>query len=51
MGRKPSYPANAKPVLTLTSHVSLKNYAVDLSVPGKGGQECLARLRGLKYET
>jgi transglutaminase-like putative cysteine protease len=31
-----TYPANAKPVLTLTSHVSLKNYAVDLSVPGKG---------------
>src|SRR5450432_2779340 len=30
-----TYPANAKPVLTLTSHVSLKNYAVDLSTPGK----------------
>jgi transglutaminase-like putative cysteine protease len=30
-----SYPANATPVLTLTSHVSLKNYAVDLSVPGR----------------
>jgi transglutaminase-like putative cysteine protease len=29
------YPANAKPVLTLTSNVSLKNYAVDLSKPGK----------------
>ena len=29
-----TYPANAKPVLTLTSQVSLKNYAVDLSVPG-----------------
>jgi transglutaminase-like putative cysteine protease len=29
------YPANAKPVLMLTSKVSLKNYAVDLSVPGK----------------
>jgi transglutaminase-like putative cysteine protease len=28
-----SYPANAKPVLTLTSRVSLKNYAVDLSAP------------------
>ncbi len=25
------YPANAKPVLTMTSRVSLKNYAVDLS--------------------
>jgi transglutaminase-like putative cysteine protease len=31
-----TYPANAKPVLTLTSHVSLKNYAVDLSAPVKG---------------
>jgi transglutaminase-like putative cysteine protease len=29
-----TYPANAKPALTLTSQVSLKNYAVDLSVPG-----------------
>ena len=26
-----TYPANAKPVLTMTSRVSLKNYAVDLS--------------------
>jgi transglutaminase-like putative cysteine protease len=30
-----TYPAEAKPVLTLTSRVSLKNYAVDLSAPGK----------------
>jgi len=30
-----TYPANAKPVLTLTSNVSLKNYAVDLSAPGR----------------
>jgi transglutaminase-like putative cysteine protease len=30
-----SYPANAKPVLTLTSQVSLKNYTVDLSAPGR----------------
>src|SRR5450432_2528511 len=30
-----TYPANAKPVLTLTSQVSLKNYAVDLSAPAK----------------
>jgi len=28
-----TYPAKAKPVLTMTSRVSLKNYAVDLSVP------------------
>jgi transglutaminase-like putative cysteine protease len=27
------YPANAKPALTLTSRVALKNYAVDLSSP------------------
>jgi transglutaminase-like putative cysteine protease len=30
-----TYPANAKPVLTLSSNVSLKNYAIDLSAPGK----------------
>jgi transglutaminase-like putative cysteine protease len=30
-----TYPANAKPVLTLTSNVLLKNYAVDISAPGK----------------
>ena len=29
-----TYPANAKPALTLTSRVSLKNYAVDLSFRG-----------------
>ena len=28
-----TYPASAKPVLTLTSRVSLRNYAVDLSKP------------------
>jgi transglutaminase-like putative cysteine protease len=28
-----TYPANAKPVLMLTSQVSLKNYAIDLSAP------------------
>lgn len=28
-----TYPEGVKPVLTLTSHVSLRNYAVDLSVP------------------
>src|ERR1041385_2831383 len=30
-----SYPANARPVLTLTSRVSLRNYEVDLSKPTK----------------
>src|SRR5215467_9377915 len=28
-----TYPAKAKPVLTLTSRVSLRNYAIDLSSP------------------
>src|ERR1700722_19889992 len=31
-----TYPAKAKPVLTLASNVSLRNYSVDLSAPGKG---------------
>lgn len=30
-----TYPEQAKPVLTLTSRVSLKNYGVDLSAPSK----------------
>ena len=30
-----TYPEHAKPVLTLTSRVSLKNYGVDLSAPSK----------------
>jgi len=30
-----TYPVNAKPVLTLTSNVTLKNYVVDLSGPNK----------------
>ena len=30
-----TYPKQAKPVLTLTSRVSLKNYGVDLSAPSK----------------
>lgn len=30
-----TYPQQAKPVLTLTSRVSLKNYGVDLSAPAK----------------
>jgi len=29
------FPAGAKPVLTLTSRIATKNYAVDLSAPGK----------------
>src|ERR1700752_942335 len=29
------FPAGVKPVLTLTSRIATRNYAVDLSVPGK----------------
>jgi transglutaminase-like putative cysteine protease len=39
-----TYPANAKPVLVLTSHVSLKNYAVDLSVPAEAPHVSKAEL-------
>src|SRR5580698_8657073 len=39
-----SYPANAKPVLTLTSRVRLKNYAVDLSSPAKAPHVSKAEL-------
>jgi len=47
-----SYPANAKPVLTLTSRVSLRNYAVDLSKPQRphvSQAELDYRLRPSKY--
>jgi len=30
-----TFPAGVKPILTLTSRVALKNYAVDLSAPGR----------------
>ena len=39
-----TYPANAKPVLTLSSQVSLKNYAVDLSAPAKAPHVSKAEL-------
>ena len=39
-----TYPAKAKPVLTLTSHVSLKNYAVDLSAPASAPRVSHAEL-------
>ena len=39
-----TYPANAKPVLTLTSQVSLKNHAVDLSASGKAPHASKAEL-------
>jgi transglutaminase-like putative cysteine protease len=33
------FPAGVKPVLTLTSRISTKNYAIDLSAPGKAPKE------------
>ena len=39
-----SYPEHAKPVLTLTSHVSLKNYGVDLSKPNRNARASRAEL-------
>jgi transglutaminase-like putative cysteine protease len=39
-----TYPAKAKPVLTLTSHVSLKNYAVNLSAPASAPRVSHAEL-------
>jgi len=38
------FPAGVKPVVTLTSRVSTKNYAVDLSAPGKAPKTNLAEL-------
>jgi transglutaminase-like putative cysteine protease len=38
------YPANARPVLTLTSRVSTKNYTVDLSSRGNGSAASPAEL-------
>jgi len=39
-----TYPANKKPVLTLTSRVSLRNYSVDLSAPTKAQRASNAEL-------
>ena len=38
------FPAGAKPILTVTSQVRTKNYAVDLSAPGKAPQASRAEL-------
>jgi len=38
------FPAGVKPVLTLTSRVATKNYAVDLAVPGKAPETDRAEL-------
>jgi len=39
-----TYPEHAKPVLTLTSRISLKNYGVDLSAPSKVANASRAEL-------
>lgn len=39
-----TYPADKKPVLTLTSRVSLRNYAVDLTAPAKAPRASKAEL-------
>jgi len=38
------FPADVKPVLTVTSRVTTRNYAVDLSAPGKGPKANRAEL-------
>jgi transglutaminase-like putative cysteine protease len=45
------FPAGAKPVLTLTSRVTTKNYAVDLSAPGQAPKTNPAELEYFKRPT
>ncbi len=45
------FPAGVKPVLTLTSRVATKNYAVDLSVPGKPPKTGRAELEYFRRPT
>ena len=45
------FPADAKPVLLITSHVATKDYAVDLSAPGKGLKASRADLEYFKRST
>ena len=40
-----SFPAGVKPVVTLTSRVATRNYAVDLSMPGRAGKADAAELQ------
>jgi len=40
-----SFPAGVKPVVTLTSRVATRNYAVDLSMPGRAGKADGAELQ------
>ena len=41
------FPAGVKPVLTLTSRVATRNYAVDLSAPGKADERAIHLLATL----
>jgi transglutaminase-like putative cysteine protease len=45
------FPAGVKPVLTLTSRVATRNYAVDLSVPGKAPKAGRAELEHFRRPT
>ena len=45
------FPARVKPVLTLTSQVATRNYAVDLSVPGKAPKADRAELDHFRRPT
>ena len=45
------FPAGVKPVLTLTSRVATRNYAVDLSVPGKAPKADRAELEHFRRPT
>ncbi|HTP68716.1 MAG TPA: transglutaminase-like domain-containing protein [Dongiaceae bacterium] len=45
------FPAGAKPVVTLTSRVSTKNYQVDLSKPGTPGKEKNSELEYFQRST
>jgi transglutaminase-like putative cysteine protease len=45
------FPAGVKPVLTLTSQVSTRNYAVDLAVPGNAPKASRAELEHFRRPT
>ena len=45
------FPAGVTPILTLTSRVATKNYAVDLSVPGKAPKADRAELEYFRRPT
>jgi transglutaminase-like putative cysteine protease len=45
------FPEGAKPVLTMTSRIATRDYAVDLSVPGKGPKADRAELEHFRRST